>query len=170
MHEPSERQLQHTAALGGDGDRVDEPVSVANERREGTVHRSVPFTADLVQDDDEPGMGPPNAGCGLDELSRGQREAEHHHHVQSVDVDTVREHRRCRDQVDSVVEVRFGFDEACQGGADFVEGCATREGGGVDRTVELDLRVEGPSDCLDILEVRAVDDVHPIVVHELRHD
>ena len=70
--ETGEGELEDASALGGDRDRVDQPVGVGDERGEGAVDGGIPFAADLVQDDHEAGMGASDPGCGLDELGGRQ--------------------------------------------------------------------------------------------------
>ena len=134
-----ERQLEDAAALGRDGNGVDEPIRVCDEGRERPVHGGVPLAADLVEDDHEAGVGASDAGRRLDELGGRERQPEHHHDVQPVDVDAVRQHGRCSDEVDAVVEVRLRIGQPRQRRPHLVERRPSGEGRSVDGPVEADL-------------------------------
>ena len=76
-----------------------------DERREHLEHRGVPLPADLVHDEHESGLRAAHPRSRLDELRGRERKTQHDHHVQPVEVDPVREHGRCGDQVDSLAEL-----------------------------------------------------------------
>jgi hypothetical protein len=67
-----------------------------------------------VQNDDKARPGPPNAGRGLDELSRCQWQAEHHHCVQAVYIDAVGHHRRRGDNMQARAKIWLGMLKALQ--------------------------------------------------------
>jgi hypothetical protein len=61
----------------------------------------------------------------------------------------------------AVVEIGFGIVEPLKGRTHVLERCPTSEHLRID-PVELDLGIERPRSGLDVLQRRAIDDIHPI--------
>src|SRR5207244_2579626 len=97
--------FQHTPAAPRDGYGLNEAITLRNVLRERSENCGVALACDLVDHIHEPRMPPADPGRGLYELCCREREPEHHHHVQSIDVHPVGHHRGGDDDMEPFIEL-----------------------------------------------------------------
>src|SRR5262245_1023905 len=128
----------------------------------------VPFSPDLVKHIGEAGVAAADAGRGLDELGRGQWETEHHHRVEPVDVDAMREHRTGGHDMDTLGEVVLWLLQLIENCADLVEVGVPGQLNTVDAALDRAVAGDASGGRFDVVERRAIDNVRPIEADDSR--